>query len=120
MNLNKTFTLLLLSLFLIHPSSAQTKADKTIVGKIGKDKVTYGELITQFNYGMQRDSTTLDDLKAFLPTYLDYLAKVKEARELGYFNDQTVITEFNQYSTQAAYAYWLQEEIKPTRFEQYY
>ncbi len=117
MNINKTFILILLSLFLIHPSLAQ---DKTIVGKVGKDKITYGELKEQFNYGVKRDSTTLEDLKSFLPTYLDYRAKVKAARELGYFEDETVLNEYGQYSTQAAYAFWLEEEIKPTRFDEYY
>ena len=107
------------ALFLVSDLYAQSKNDKTVVGKVGKEKITYGEL--KNNIGITTDEIpTLDELESFLPIYLDYKAKLLSARDKGYFNESELLKEFDLYSKQAAYSYFLENKIKPTEFEKYY
>ncbi|WP_185957125.1 peptidylprolyl isomerase [Gracilimonas mengyeensis] len=110
-----------LFIFLISPALlwAQSSSDKTVVGKVGKEKVTYAELKNNINSG-EASNPTLQELEEFLPVYLDYKAKLKAAQDLGYYQDSSLIEEHKAYAKQAAYAKWLQSEIKPTLFESYY
>ncbi|MEX0720836.1 MAG: peptidylprolyl isomerase [Balneolaceae bacterium] len=98
---------------------AQSKNDKTVVGTVGKEKVTYAEVKNNFSSGSST-SVSLDELESFLPLYLDYKAKLVSAKENGYYNDSTLVAEHEQYAKQAAYAYWLEKEIRPAVFETYY
>lgn len=97
---------------------AQSNTDQIIVGTVGGEKVTYQELIQNYTTG-ETGSPDYDDLKNFLPIYLDYKAKLQQAREEGYYEDSTLINEHRQYAKQAAYAYWLQNEIKPAALKQF-
>lgn len=106
--------------FLIVPLSlhAQSDTDQIIVGTVGDQKVTYQELIQNYSTG-ETGSLDYSDLEDFLPIYLNYKAKLLQAREEGYYEDSTLINEHKQYAKQAAYAYWLQKEIKPSALEQF-
>jgi peptidyl-prolyl cis-trans isomerase SurA len=96
----------------------QSKNDKTVVGKVGDQKITYGELMENFNAGAQ-EAATLQDVEDFLPIYLDYKAKLLAARDNGYYQDSTLKAEHEVYVKQAAYAYWLEKQIKPKAFEEF-
>ncbi len=98
---------------------SQSKNDKIKVGKVGKETVTYGELKENYSKGPS-DSPTLSDLEEFLPVYLNYKAKIQNAKELGYFDDPNLLSEYEVYAKQAAYSFWLENKIKPTEFEEYY
>ncbi len=109
------FILTLCSSFIL----AQTKNDKTTVGTVGKQKITYGELKKNINQS-STSTYSLSELEEFLPIYLDYIAKIQFAKNEGIFNNETLNAELDVYSKQAAYSYWLDNKIKPTEFQKYY
>lgn len=98
--------------------SAQSKNDKIVVGTVGDQKVTYGELKENYSGG-SGDELTLEGLESFLPIYLDYKAKLLAAKDQGYYQDSALVEEHKSYVKQAAYAYWLEKEIKPSAFEEF-
>lgn len=93
--------------------------DTIVVGEVDDIRVTYGELVENFSSGNPNGEHTLAELKEFLPIYLDYRAKIVAAEDAGYFDNETVLNEYELYSKQAAYSYWLENEIRPTLFEEY-
>ncbi|MEQ8579841.1 MAG: peptidylprolyl isomerase [Balneola sp.] len=98
---------------------SQTKNDKTVVGTVGKEKITYGEL--KANVSTLPDSSpTLKELEEFLPIYLEYKAKIQFAEKDGILNDDELLKELDLYSKQASYSHWLENRIKETEFERYY
>ncbi|MEX2363008.1 MAG: peptidylprolyl isomerase, partial [Balneolaceae bacterium] len=98
---------------------AQSKHDRTVVGTVGKEKVTYAEVKNNFSSG-SNNSFSIDELESFLPLYLDYKAKLLSAKDQDYYSDSALVAEHNLYAKQAAYAFWLENEIRPTVFKEYY
>ncbi|MEO1023215.1 MAG: peptidylprolyl isomerase [Bacteroidota bacterium] len=98
---------------------AQSKNDLTVVGKLGKQKVTYAELKENARNGSFSTSLTLEELEAFLPKYLDYKAKLLAAKDEGYYEDSALVAEYQLYSKQASYAFWMEKQIRPTLFDDY-
>jgi len=90
------------------------------VGEVGGIAVTYSELKRNFMDGSIDKTYTLSGLKDFLPSFLDYKAKVLEAKEAGYFDKPALKQENQLYAKQAAYSFWLNNKIKPTNFEIYF
>lgn len=118
---NKTYRLFFcLFLLSVVPFLAygQSKNDKTVVGKVGNQKVTYAELKKNYSSGSSEDPT-LEDLESFLPIYLDYKAKLLAAKDQGYYEDSALVAEHESYVKQAAYAFWLENEIKPAAFDEF-
>ncbi|WP_020402939.1 peptidylprolyl isomerase [Gracilimonas tropica] len=105
-------------LFLLTPklSLGQSNANQIIVGEVGNADVTFSELQENYTQGMNSD-VPLEELQSFLPIYLDYKAKLLAAKDQGYYDDSTLVVEHNNYVKQAAYAWWLEKEIKPSAFE---
>lgn len=115
---NRSIYSLLLILFLPALVLGQSKNDKTVVGSVGDQEVTYAELKENYSSGSSA-TPTLEDLESFLPIYLDYKAKLMAAKDQGYYQDSTLKAEHSSYVKQAAYAYWLENEIKPMAFDQF-
>ncbi|MDR9415606.1 MAG: peptidylprolyl isomerase [Gracilimonas sp.] len=115
------FVSIILFLFLTNISfetAAQTAAENTVVGSVGNETVTYKEVKENFSSG-EADAPSLSQLEEFLPVYLDFRAKLLAAKDEGYFENPSINEEHKQYAKQAAYAYWLNNEIKPAAFEHY-
>ena len=93
----------------------QSQSDKIVVGEVGGEDITYAELKKNYSSG-NIDEVSLEELKSFLPIFLDYKAKLKAAKDQGYYKDSTLIAEHTNYVKQAAYAWWLEKEIKPAAF----
>ncbi len=105
-------------------SNSSTTSDSKIsssqiVGQVAGEPVTYSELLDRFESGNPSDSVGLSDLKNFLPIYLNYRSKLKSAEDAGYFNNPQILSEFNNYATQAAYAYWIDQEIRPQSLDKF-
>ena len=116
------FTILLISCSGSNKVSQQnltTPVNTEIVGEVRGEQITYSELKENFRSGSINEEYTLGDLQEFLPTYLDYRAKVKNAELAGYFENKRIVDEYETYSKQAAYAYWLKNTIRPTLFNEY-
>ena len=90
-----------------------------IVGEVGNQQVTYKELIDNFSSGSSSSDYSVEDISEFLPIYLDYKAKIMSAKDEGYFEDERILSEYEVYSKQAAYAYWIENKIRPTLFNDY-
>lgn len=99
--------------------NTSTTPSSNIVGSVGDQQVTYKELTSNFGAGSESSKYTLEELQDFLPIYLDYRAKILSARDEGYFEDERILSEYDVYSKQAAYAYWIENVIRPTLFEEY-
>ncbi|MEX0845915.1 MAG: peptidylprolyl isomerase [Balneolaceae bacterium] len=112
------FNSLFLFLFIPALLLAQSKNDRTVVGTVGDQKITYSELKQNYSSGADSDMS-LEDLESFLPIYLNYKAKLMAAKEQGYYQDSVLIEEHKSYALQAAYAYWLEKEIKPSALEEF-
>lgn len=101
------------------PKILNNNFSESVVGTVGPEVIKYEDLIQGFLSGGINQEPTAEELKEFLPIYLDYRAKLLSAREAGYFENKTILDEYAMYGKQAAYAYWLDREIKPTIFEQF-
>jgi len=100
---------------------SQSKTDKTVIGSVGKEKITYGELKRNIQSSSGLNSvTTLKEMEEFLPIYLEYRAKIKFAEQEGFFKDPELVDELDLYAKQASYSQWLDNKIKQTEFEKYY
>lgn len=101
---------------------AQDDPLSTIVGTVGGENITYGELLSNYSanaYQNESGEVTIDELRRFLPIYLDYRAKILAGKELGFHKDSALVAEYETYTRQAAYSYWLEKEVKPSAFEEF-
>ncbi len=92
-------------------SSNKTTDKQTVVGEVAGEEVTYQELKENYHSSSPVKTVGQDDLSDFLPVYLNYRAKLKEAREAGYYEDPAIKEEYNNYAEQAAYSYWMEHEV---------
>ncbi len=90
-----------------------------VVGTVGEQEITYKELKENVNTNSQ-EAPTLSVMQEFLPTYLDYVAKIQFAEDQGIMDDPELNQELELYGKQASYSYWLENRIKETEFEKYY
>ena len=115
--------ILALSILTLYCSSAPNVLKKnkseSVVGTVGPETIEFSDLMQGFMSGGVNQDPTAEELKDFLPIYLNYRAKLLAAKEAGYFENKTILDEYAMYAKQAAYAYWLDREIKPTIFEQF-
>jgi peptidyl-prolyl cis-trans isomerase SurA len=100
-------------------TSDKSVPDSEVVGTVNGEQITYNELKKNFSQGNPSGEESLEELESFLPVYLDYRAKIETARDAGYYDNESVLNEYDVYSKQAAYAYWLEEKIRPTLFNEF-
>ena len=117
------FIILALSILTLYCSSAPNVLKKnksvSVVGTVGSEIIEFNDLMQGYMSGGINQDPSAAELKDFLPIYLNYRAKLLAASEAGYFENKTILDEYAMYAKQAAYAYWLDREIKPTIFEQF-
>ena len=111
--------LLVLSCTSTKESSLSINIPEGTVGIVGDQYVSFNELKENYISGVTDKKYTEQDLIDFLPVYLDYKGKLLDAEAIGYFDDDRIKDEFQLYSKQAAYAFWMEEEIKPTKFNEF-
>lgn len=111
--------LLLLSCTSTKESSLSINIPEGTVGLVGDQYISLNELKENYISGVTDKEYTQQDLIDFLPVYLDYKGKLLDAEAIGYFDDDRIKDEFQLYSKQAAYAFWMEEEIKPTKFNEF-
>ncbi|MBO6535840.1 MAG: peptidylprolyl isomerase [Balneolaceae bacterium] len=88
------------------------------VGVVGGNFITFEEVYDNFVAGSNEESTE-EDLVEFLPIYLDYRAKILDAKRAGYYQNEDIESEFQLYAKQASYAYWMDQVIKPAKFNEF-
>lgn len=109
------FSLVLLLFFssTLHAQSSSSDHNlDAVVAEIGEEDVTLGDLINYYERNNLDDSYSDEDLKDFLPFYVDYKLKLAYGNDQGLYSDPQILEEFENYSKQAAFSFWLENEIK--------
>ncbi|WP_340103104.1 peptidylprolyl isomerase [Rhodohalobacter sp. 8-1] len=109
----------LLSLILLSPlqlfaQSSQTVSQNmdAVVAEIGDESISLGDLISYYERNNIEDGYSSEELKEFLPFYVDYKLKLAYGKDQGLYSDPEIQQEFENYSKQAAFSFWLENEIK--------
>lgn len=92
---------------------------ENIVATIGSNPIMIDDLINYYERNNLEENYTEDDLREFLPYYVDYKLKLAYGRENGMMEDPEILNEFENYSKQAAFSYWLENDIKKQLIEDY-
>jgi peptidyl-prolyl cis-trans isomerase SurA len=120
MNLNRLI-FLLSGVILLSSCSSQGRINQLndpAVGVVNGETILFSEVYNQFYKSSIRaeseadDSSETKEIIEFLPLYVDYKAKLASARDGGYFTDSEILAELEQYESQTAYPYWLENKIK--------
>jgi len=82
------------------------------VATISGQPVSLNELQTGFTGNPDSISVNADDLRDFLPSYVDYRLKIREGRHLGYFEDPDILAEYRSFAKEAAKKHWINREIE--------
>lgn len=95
-----------------------TDPNNPVVGIVDNNRILFDELYEQFHRtSLQADqleslSQELAELTEFLPLYIDYKAKLADARRAGYFGDEEILAELRHYEEQTAFPYWLENKVR--------
>ncbi|MFN2374041.1 MAG: peptidylprolyl isomerase [Cyclonatronaceae bacterium] len=100
-------------------------ADKSdVVGEVNGESVSWQELMQNYQRNPAEadtaDAIDIEDLTDFLDLYLDYRAKLAAAGDAGYFEDESITSELNQYEMQSVYPYWMENRIKDELLQELY
>lgn len=101
-------------------------ANDPIVGNVNGENIRFSEIYHQFYKSSIRADVNSDELSEkqeiidFLPLYIDYKAKLASARDAGYFSDLEILAELEQYESQTAFPYWLENKIKDQLLDEMY
>lgn len=95
----------------------KTEKNSNVVGMLNNKPVTYQQLLEKYkesnpNDTLKTDTATYHNLSDFLNLYLNYRAKILEARQAGYFQEKSITNELDHYANQYAYTFWMDNKIK--------
>lgn len=89
-----------------------------LVGKINNRSFYLTDLRANYQpVGVVED--TLAELTNFLPSFLDYQVKIMEANKAGLFENEELLSEYEDFGTRAAYAYWIENDIKEAMLQDF-
>ena len=106
------FGLMLISITAFGQQQSSDFNQDAIVAEIDGDPITLGEILSNYDRNNDIETISPDELIEFLPSYVEYRMKLKEGLRLGYQEDPEILEEFNHYGREAAYTYWLEQDIK--------
>lgn len=102
------------------PSDSSGSGEEgTVIAEIDNQQIFLDELVSYYERNNIEENYTADDLKEFLPFYIDYKLKLKYGEDQGLFDDPAIREEFGNYSKQAAFSYWLENDIKKELTEEF-
>lgn len=117
--------LLPLAVFFSCSGSDSASVSDPVVASVDGQAIHYSQLRSQFfrsGARPQEDMTReqeVQELREFLPLYVDYRAKLAEARKAGYFNDEEILNELAVYERQTAQPFWLENRIREQMLDEY-
>lgn len=94
--------MIVLNVLLISLLISCSSSEQTVVAKYGQDEITYTELKDAFYNNLSEsekskaDST--EDIKEFLPLYVNYKMKLRDAKVRGFDHDPVVQKEIDDYT----------------------
>jgi peptidyl-prolyl cis-trans isomerase SurA len=89
-----------------------TSDEQHVVATIEGQSITFDELLKGYNSNTDSNSVDIEELRAFLPSYLDYRLKILEGKRLGYFEDPDILAEYNTFAKEAAEKQWVNSDIE--------
>lgn len=111
-------TVTLIYLSLSFNVSAQDTRSTLPVGTVNDTQVYLDELSNEFAKSGHK-SPELQELKSFLPLFLNYKAKIALGRDSGLYEDPSILQEYDQYVTEAAYSFLQERVVKPKLFDEF-
>jgi peptidyl-prolyl cis-trans isomerase SurA len=95
-----------------------------LVGIVDGENVYLSQLLSQFYRSGARmeivdAESELQEIKDFLPLYVDYRAKLASARTGNYFNDPEILQELSGYEAQTAFPYWLENKVREQLLDEF-
>ena len=99
-------------------SSTQPDSEN-IIATIGDRHILKDDLASYYEKNNLDQEYTREDLIEFLPYYVDFKLKLTYGEENGVHEDPDILQEFENYSKQAAFAYWLENDIKKQLLDEY-
>lgn len=88
-----------------------------IVAKVGDNEITFGELKKYYQRNNSDIMYSADDLRDFLPFFVDYKLKLTYGLDSGLDEDPELMGEFENYAKQASYSYWLERDVRDRLFQ---
>lgn len=112
--MKKVFLFLFIPFF-INTVSAQTISENSFSNKVatvGGEIINLSELVETYSQSSSTSDMTVDELKSFLPSYVEYKMKLKEGYANNFDTDPEILEEFEEFGRQAAFNYWIENELK--------
>lgn len=101
-------------------SSKEIKSEiskENVIATFADQQVTVDELKTNFNRNRNVQEIDSSSIQEFFPSYINYRLKLYDGYQEGYHRDSTFLAEFNEYATEIADRYWIENQIKNERLE---
>ncbi|MCC5925279.1 MAG: peptidylprolyl isomerase [Bacteroidetes bacterium] len=96
-----------------------------VVANVAGEPIFYSQVRAQFfssgarpEQEMTREQE-IEELREFLPLYVNYRAKLAEARLGGYFVKNEILSELAVYEQQTAQPFWLENRIREQMLDEY-
>jgi peptidyl-prolyl cis-trans isomerase SurA len=90
----------------------QSSGESSVVANINNQPVYIQELRAGYTGTLDSTSVSSDELRDFLPSYIDYRLKIIEGRKLGYFEDPDILAEYRSFAKEAAQKQWINNDIE--------
>lgn len=111
------FLLLIISSCKSSEELSNQDINESVIAIFADQAVTMDELKTNFYRNRNPEMADSSELREFFPTYVDFRLKLYEGYQQGYDQDSTVQAEFNDYASDIAIRYWIENDIKKERIE---
>lgn len=120
--MRKQLLLLVGLIFLVQSckTSEKTSLEKppeNVIATFADEEVTLDELKINFNRNRSVEVIDSSEIQDFYPSYINYRLKLYEGYQQGYHKDSTILAEFNNYASEIADRYWIENQIKNERIE---
>jgi len=100
--------------------SSSTQPDsENVIATIGDRYILKDDLVSYYEKNNLDQDYTREDLLEFLPYYVDFKLKLTYGEENEVHKDPNILNEFENYSKQAAFAYWLENDIKKQLLDEF-
>lgn len=95
------------------------KPSENVIATFADQQVTIDQLQTNFKRNRNFEEIDSSEIQDFYPSYISYRLKLYEGYQRGYHKDSIILTEFNDYASEIADRFWIENQIKNERIEMF-
>jgi len=119
--MKKTLLFLSLSCFagILSAQSISESSYNQVVAVVGDETIKLSELVETYSFNSPEEEITPENIKDFLPSYVDYRMKLKEGYALNMDQNPELLEELENYGRQSAYTFWIENEIRQQIIDEY-